>query len=127
VGSLTDATLYATIAVSDLARAKTFYGSTLELKLKEEIAEASVYECGGGCLLQVYTSQYAGTSQSTVATLEVRNLDATMAELRGRGVTFEEYDTPDLKTTDGVFSVSELRGSWFKDSDGNILSLVQRG
>lgn len=128
MSALTDGVLHATIGVSSLSKAKGFYSDTLQLTLEEEIPDAGLmYRSAGGGTLQVYESQYAGTSKSTAATFEVRDLDTAMTELRGRGATFEDYDQPGLKTTDGVFAMGDFRGCWIKDPDGNILSIVQRG
>ena len=73
----------------------------------------------------LYESAHAGTSQHTLASWRVIDLDATMADLRGRDVAFEEYDLPGLKTVDGVAETDTVRGAWFKDSEGNILALSQ--
>jgi catechol 2,3-dioxygenase-like lactoylglutathione lyase family enzyme len=122
---LEGATAHASIAVSDLERAKGFYGGTLGLTAKEERADGVIYETGGTWFL-VYPSQFAGTAQSTYMTFETAGLDQAMKELRDAGVTFEEYDFPDLKTVNGVAEIAGVRGSWFKDPDGNILALGER-
>jgi catechol 2,3-dioxygenase-like lactoylglutathione lyase family enzyme len=122
---LESATTAATIAVSDIDRAKGFYGGTLGLPVKEERADGVIYEAGGTWFL-VYPSQFAGTAKSTCMAFEVKDLDATMKEMRDAGVTFEEYDFPGLKTVDGVAEIQGERGAWFKDPDGNILSVGER-
>jgi catechol 2,3-dioxygenase-like lactoylglutathione lyase family enzyme len=116
----------ATVAVADLARAKSFYADTLGLTIREERPTGILFECGGGTFIDVYPSQFAGTARSTVAGFRVGELDATMSDLRSRGVTFEEYDYPTLKTTDGVAQLGPYRVCWFKDPDGNILSILSR-
>jgi catechol 2,3-dioxygenase-like lactoylglutathione lyase family enzyme len=126
MGTLSNAAAHATVAVSDLARAKSFYSDTLGLKLAEE-NEAGIRFETGATLLGVYPSQFAGTAKNTVAEFDVQDLDAAMGELRGRRVTFEEYDFPGLKTTNGVAQLGDSHGAWFKDPDGNILALLQRG
>jgi predicted enzyme related to lactoylglutathione lyase len=74
----------------------------------------------------VYLSPNAGTNRATYAAWVVDNLDAVMAALRGRGLTFEEYDTPEVKTVDTVATSPEgSRTAWFVDSEGNILSLIE--
>jgi catechol 2,3-dioxygenase-like lactoylglutathione lyase family enzyme len=115
----------ATIAVSDLDRAKTFYGETLGLPMHDERAGGVLYETGGTSFL-VYPSQFAGTSQSTLMSFDVEDFDQTMKEMREAGVTFEEYDFPGLKTVEGVAEIEGVRSAWFKDPDGNILALGQR-
>jgi catechol 2,3-dioxygenase-like lactoylglutathione lyase family enzyme len=126
MGTLSNAAAHATVAVSDLARAKSFYSDTLGLKLAEE-NEAGIRFETGATSLGVYPSQFAGTAKNTVAEFDVQDLDAAMGELRGRGLKFEEYDFPGLKTANGVAQLGESHGAWFKDPDGNILALVQRG
>jgi catechol 2,3-dioxygenase-like lactoylglutathione lyase family enzyme len=115
----------ATIAVSDIERAKKFYGETLGLKVKDERAEGIRYEAGGGTLLLVYTSQFAGSAKSTSMGFDVDDLERAVGELRQRGVVFEEYDMPGLKTVNGIAEIEGAKGAWFKDPDGNILSIGQ--
>ena len=114
-----------TIAVSAIERAKKFYGETLGLKARDERIDGIRYETGGGTWLLVYPSQFAGTAQSTYMGFDVDDLDEAVAELRGRGVVFEEYDMPGLKTVDGIAEIEGFKGAWFKDPDGNILSIGQ--
>jgi len=114
-----------TIAVSDLERAKKFYGETLGLKVKDERADGVRYEAGGGSLVLVYPSQFAGTAQSTYMGFDVDDVEKAVAELRERGVVFEEYDMPGLKTVNGIAEIEGVKGAWFKDPDGNILSIGQ--
>jgi catechol 2,3-dioxygenase-like lactoylglutathione lyase family enzyme len=114
-----------TIAVSDIERAKEFYGGTLGLKVKDERADGIRYEAGGGTSLLVYPSQFAGTARSTYMGFAVDDLEKTVEELRGRGVVFEEYDMPGLKTVNGIAEFEGMKGAWFKDPDGNILALDQ--
>ena len=114
-----------TIAVSDIERAKKFYGETLGLKVKDERADGVRYEAGGGSLVLVYPSQFAGTAQSTYMGFDVDDVEKAVGELRERGVVFEDYDMPGLKTVDGIAEIEGIKGAWFKDPDGNILSIGQ--
>ncbi len=113
------------IAVSDIERAKKFYGETLGLKTKDERADGIRYEAGGGTVLLVYPSQFAGTAKSTYMGFDVDDLEKAAGELRERGVVFEEYDMPGLKTVNGIAEIEGVKGAWFKDPDGNILSIGQ--
>ena len=118
--------VHATIAVTDIERAKAFYGDTLGLSAKEERSDGVVYESGGTGML-VYPSQFAGTNQATCQTFEVPDVEAAVAELTGRGLTFEQYDFPGLKTDErGIAEIQGERGAWFKDPDGNIIAVGQR-
>jgi catechol 2,3-dioxygenase-like lactoylglutathione lyase family enzyme len=114
-----------TIAVRDKAKAIGFYRDVLGLKLADENPVGATFACGSGTFLEVYPSEFAGTAKNTVAGFEVPDLEMTMRELRSRGVIFEEYALP--KTTDGIAHLGPNRGAWFKDPDGNIFALVERG
>jgi catechol 2,3-dioxygenase-like lactoylglutathione lyase family enzyme len=115
-----------TIAVSDLGRARKFYEETLGLKFMDETPGGIRFQAGKGTWLFVYPSQFAGTNQATCMSFEVDDLVATVKDLRDRGVTFEEYDFPGLKTVDGIADMGEEKGAWFKDLDGNILAIGSR-
>jgi catechol 2,3-dioxygenase-like lactoylglutathione lyase family enzyme len=122
--ALTDGHAWATIAVSDLDRAKGFYEGTLGFKGSREDPNIGIlYEAGDGTKFLVYPSQFAGTSQATSITFDVADFDVTMKDLREKGITFEEYDLPYLKTVDGVAEMAGMKGAWFKDPDGNILAI----
>ncbi|HEX9377349.1 MAG TPA: VOC family protein [Actinomycetota bacterium] len=116
----------ATIATGDLARARSFYEETLGLKVDMEDEGGILYESGGARLL-VYPSQFAGTSQATAATWLVDDIDRVVDELAAKGITFEQYDFPGLKTDErGIADAGTFKGAWFKDPDGNILNVGQQ-
>ncbi|WP_395292665.1 VOC family protein [Kitasatospora hibisci] len=117
---LGDAPLLAIIPAADIARAKSFYTDTLGLKLSDDSGHDLTFECGG-TEFGIYETPSAGQAAHTLASFKVDDLDAVMTALRGRGVTFEEYDMPGLKTVDGVAEAEGMRAAWFKDSEGNIL------
>jgi catechol 2,3-dioxygenase-like lactoylglutathione lyase family enzyme len=120
---LGDYPLYVTIPASDLRRARRFYEETLGFKNPEERDDGIRYTSGSSKFL-LYESQFAGTNQATLAAWDVEDLDRVVAELREAGVTFEQYDFPGLKTDEnGIAPIGNLRGAWFKDTEGNILSV----
>jgi predicted enzyme related to lactoylglutathione lyase len=128
---LEQARIAAVVPVSDIEAAIRFYGDTLGLVLKERRSDLpenreAEFEAGDGTLL-VYESVGAGQSRHTVAGFRVDDVDAAVRSLRERGVVFEEYDLPDLKTVDGVASVGDVRAAWCKDPDGNILAVESVG
>jgi catechol 2,3-dioxygenase-like lactoylglutathione lyase family enzyme len=124
---LDSATVRATIAVSDLDRAKQFYGETLGLAMSEERGDGVRYRTGGGSEILVYHSSFAGTNKATYMGFDVPDLEAAVEELRGAGITFEQYDFPELKTDErGIAETQGIRGAWFKDPDGNILAIGER-
>jgi catechol 2,3-dioxygenase-like lactoylglutathione lyase family enzyme len=112
-------------AVSDLDRARSFYEGQLGLVPGEEEEQGVSYPCADGTAIFVYLSpDNAGRSPATVAGWFVDNLDQTMEELASRGVTFEQYDQPGLKTDErGVFDAGRFRAAWIKDPDGNTMAL----
>ena len=124
---LADARVSAGLPASDLARATAFYEETLGLRKTQESEGSVMFTCGAGTMLFVYPSEFAGTNQATAAGFEVGDIEAAMDELRGKGVTFEDYDLPGLRTVDGVATIGTSKSAWFKDAEGNILALVQMG
>ena len=117
----------AALPAADLGRAKKFYGEVLGLSVKKENPDGVEYSCGGGTSVFVYPSSFAGTNQATAPGFEVDNIEATKKDLESRGVTFEEYDMPGIKTVNGLVTMPDgSQGGWFKDSEGNILSLMAR-
>jgi catechol 2,3-dioxygenase-like lactoylglutathione lyase family enzyme len=123
---LTERPCAAMLPASDLERAKKWYAEKLGFQPVSEDEGGVQYKAGGGTQFWVYPSQFAGTNQATAMGFVASDLSAQMDELRGRGVTFEEYDLPGLKTVDGIAEWEEgERGAWFKDSEGNILALFE--
>jgi catechol 2,3-dioxygenase-like lactoylglutathione lyase family enzyme len=127
---LGDHPVNATVATSDLTRARKFYEDTLGLKVepgqeREEEGGGLVFRSGSTHIL-VYQSQFAGTGEATAATWLVDDFDAVAADLRSRGVTFEQYDLPGVKTdAEGIAAGDGIKLAWFKDPDGNILNITQ--
>jgi predicted enzyme related to lactoylglutathione lyase len=116
----------AMLPASDLERAKSWYADTLDLKPDYEDEGGVQYKAGDGTEFWVYPSEFAGTNKATSMGFMAKDLSAEMNELKSRGVKFEEYDIPGVKTVDGIaeFAPGE-RGAWFKDSEGNIIALFE--
>ena len=113
---------------ADLDRAKKFYSEKLGLSPKQVDEAGAMYELSDGTTFLLYPTPEAGKATHTIMGFEVDQLEPAMDDLRSKGVTFEEYDLPYLKTENGIASFGgEMRGSWFKDSEGNILALSERG
>lgn len=125
-----NAALHPVLPASDLERAKRWYSEKLGLEPVSEDEYGGVqYELGGGTFL-VYLSDFAGTNKATAAGFRVEDFDAAIAELRSAGVVFEEVDFGEFgATVDGVISMPDGKdkAAWFKDSEGNILSLSTMG
>jgi catechol 2,3-dioxygenase-like lactoylglutathione lyase family enzyme len=124
---LSDHTVEAAMAVSDLERAKGFYEGQLGLVPGEEEEQGVRYPCAQGTGIFIYLSpENAGKSPATLAGWSVDDLDQTMAELGSRGVGFERYDQPGLKTDErGVFDAGRFRAAWVRDPDGNTMAITQ--
>jgi catechol 2,3-dioxygenase-like lactoylglutathione lyase family enzyme len=116
---LSDSLLVTTVAVTDLERAKKFFGEQLNLPILEEAPFAIRFGAGRGGQVSVRRGQ--PNVGQTVGHFEVADLDAVMADLMSRGVTFEEYETP--KTVNFIAQIGPARGAWFKDPDGNVFGL----
>jgi catechol 2,3-dioxygenase-like lactoylglutathione lyase family enzyme len=116
----------ATLAVSDLQRARDFYENTLGLAPVQEQPGGILYKSGNSVVL-VYPSQYAGTNKATAASWAVGDdFDAIVEGLRSKGVSFEHYDLPDTTRDGDVHMAADFKTVWFKDPDGNILNLVNQ-
>lgn len=116
----------AAIAVKDLETARKFYEGVLGLTVDSELPQGAgvSYKSGNSSVL-VYPSQYAGTNQATYAGWTVDNVEEVVAELKGKGVTFEHYpDMPGITVDGDVHSWNgEGKTAWFKDPDGNIFAV----
>ncbi len=118
--------MYAYIPANDVARARKFYEGKLGFKPGEEIAGGVTYEFGAKTACFLYpAAPSAGTSEASQAFWSVDDLERVMVDLRSRGVKFEEYDEPGFKTVDGVFVGGGAKAAWFKDTEGNIMAVVQ--
>ena len=114
------------IPVSDVPRARRFYEEKVGLKPKEVYAGGVIYECGNGSWVFMYPSGGAGTSKASTAFWSVDDVTAEVAELKARGVVFEEYDMPGIKTVNSIATGGGAKTAWFKDTEGNILAISQR-
>lgn len=124
---LKDSTIMAVLAAKDINRAKDFYRDKLGMEPSESMEDDSLFYTGGNRTgFLIYQTENAGTAKNTQMGWETDNLDAEMEELRGRGVVFEDYDFPGLKTENGVADNDWGRSAWFLDSEGNILNISQR-
>jgi predicted enzyme related to lactoylglutathione lyase len=122
---LQDCPMYSYIPAKDVARARRFYEDKVGLKPKQGIAGGVVYEFGKGTACFLYQTDKAGTSKASQAFWQVRDIEAEVAALKARGVVFEDYDMPGEKSASGVVTAGGAKAAWFKDSEGNILALIQ--
>ena len=108
-----------------MKRARKFYEQKVGLVPREEIAGGVVYECGDRSWIFLYPTKNAGTSKASQAFWQVDDVEAEVADLKSRGVVFEDYDLPGLKTVNGIADAGGTRAAWFKDTEGNILALIE--
>jgi predicted enzyme related to lactoylglutathione lyase len=113
------------IPAKDLERARRFYEGKIGLKAKDVTADGVYYEFGAGTACFLYPTAGAGTSKASQAFWDVDDLEGVVRELEERGVRFEDYDLPGMKTVNHVFEGGGAKAAWFKDSEGNIMALVQ--
>jgi len=117
--------MYAYIPAQSVVRAREFYEGKLGFTPARETAGGVMYEFADGTACFLYPTPNAGTSKASQAFWEVADLEREVAELKARGVRFEEYDMPGLKTRDGIASTGSNKAAWFKDTEGNITALVE--
>jgi catechol 2,3-dioxygenase-like lactoylglutathione lyase family enzyme len=123
---LADNDAIATVAVKDLSIARAFYGDALGLVEQPDSDNPQVITyASGNSKLGVYASQFAGTNKATSVTWAVGELEPIVETLRAKGVTFEHYDLPQLTLRGDIHVAADgFQVVWFKDPDGNILSIL---
>lgn len=116
----------AVLAVKDMDAADKFYSQTLGLEKGEASPGGTFYKSGNGGVF-VYPSQFAGSNQATAAAWQVDDVEGVVADLKAKGVTFEQYDDLPGVTREGdIHVMGDLRAAWFKDPEGNILNIVNK-
>jgi catechol 2,3-dioxygenase-like lactoylglutathione lyase family enzyme len=119
--------IIAVLPAKDLARAQGFYRDVLGLEPSEVLDDENlIYRCGNGTTFLLYLTDNAGTAKNTQMGWGSDNIEKDVDDLRARGVTFEDYDFPGLKTENGIATTTAGKAAWFLDSEGNFLNLFQR-
>jgi catechol 2,3-dioxygenase-like lactoylglutathione lyase family enzyme len=116
--------IVATLPVSDLERARTFYGETLGLMQLWENPASIRFRCGDVSEVSVFRRPGLET-QHTLAHFEVADIEATVRDLEAKGVPFVDYTEGPLTTTGHVAQLGPAKAAWFRDPDGNFLGLRQ--
>jgi catechol 2,3-dioxygenase-like lactoylglutathione lyase family enzyme len=119
--------VHASVAAANVDRARAWYRDRLGVEPKMTDPGGGMwFEFAGATWLYVYPTTFAGTAKNTVAGWAVTGIEDVMRDLRGRGVVFEEYDLPNLKTVDGLATWDGVaKAAWFKDGEGNIFELSE--
>jgi catechol 2,3-dioxygenase-like lactoylglutathione lyase family enzyme len=120
------------LPAQDLERARAFYSQKLGLEPVEERPGGLRYQCSDSYFV-LFQSAGRASGESTQMAFDVEDIEAVVAELRGKGVVFEEVDLPGLKTVNGIADIEGNypskgvgeRGGWFRDSEGNLLGVGQ--
>ena len=122
---LANAMVAPTLPAVDLKRARKFYEQKLGLKVvMEDPSPGIMLQCGKGTMMYVY-QRAATKADHTVASFAVDNIEAEVKELKAKGIKFEDYDMPGIKTVGGIATMGNMKGAWFKDIEGNILGVTQ--
>ena len=117
--------MYAYLPAADIARARRFYEGTLGFEPGMEVGGGVSYSFGGGTGAFLYPTPNAGTSKASQAFWQVDDIEREVADLKRRGVALEDYDVPGEKSPSGVVTAGGAKAAWFKDTEGNILALIQ--
>ena len=112
------------LAVKDLDRARQFYEDKLGLKQVDDFGEGFLFK-SGDTQLNVYRSEFAGTNKATALTFGVDDIESEVRDLKEKGIFFEKYDLEGLTPRGDIYEGEGMKTAWFKDPDGNILSLIE--
>ena len=121
---LQKAPIYSYVPAKNVARARAFYEGKLGFKPKEVTAGGVIYEFADGTACFLYPTPNAGTSQASQAFWQVEDIEKEVAKLIARSVKFEKYDMPDVDEN-GISTAGGAKAAWFKDTEGNIMALIQ--
>ena len=117
----------AALPAQDVARARQFYEQKLGLKPSEVQPDGSARYLVGNATFLVFQSRGKASGEHTQMGLEVEDARRAVGELKSAGVMVEEYDYPDFKTSNGIVEMPDgSKGAWFKDTEGNLISLIER-
>lgn len=120
---LGESNVHAIVAVKDLEESKKFYEEVVGLTKVDENPGGIMYKSGDSKIF-IYKSEFAGTNKANAASWEVSDINAVVADLKGKGVSFEHYDNMPGVTLEGdVHVMGDMKAAWFKDPSGNILCL----
>ena len=118
-------TAQANLPAEDMARAKAFYTGKLGMSLVFESEMGAALEASDGTGIFLYPHERTVAAHTAASFMTDDDLTTIVKELRGRGVSFEDYDQPGLKTVDGVAQLTGVKSAWFVDSEGNIIAINQ--
>jgi len=123
---LSHSAVFATAPTADVARSKEFYTAKLGLKIMHEDEAGIAFEAGNGSSIYLY-KRAPSKADHTIASFMVKNVEQEVRDLQKKGVVFENYSMPGLKTENGIATWGKDKAAWFKDPDNNIIGLFQKG
>ena len=119
---LTKASVTTILPVKDMDRARAFYEKKLGLEPRGFAADGNyLFACGGSAQIALITKPEGTKAEHTALSFEVNGIEQVIAQLESRGILFEDYDFPNLKTVDHICVLGSDKAAWFKDSEGNYL------
>jgi catechol 2,3-dioxygenase-like lactoylglutathione lyase family enzyme len=116
---------FATLPTDDPQRLRRFYEDVLGLVPRRESPMGVYYEAGGGSVFTITRSGGRPSGQHTQMAFLTDDIAGDVAQLRDRGVAFEAYDLPNIRTVDGIAKMPAGRAAWFHDPDGNLLGIIE--
>ncbi len=122
---LTERRVHTPLPASDMARARAWYAEKLGFEPMLDLPSGMMYEAAEGTRFVLFPSPNAGQAPQTCMGFATSDIEGDVRDLKAKGVTFEEYDTPNFKTVDSIATAGPTRSAWFRDSEGNILGIVQ--
>jgi catechol 2,3-dioxygenase-like lactoylglutathione lyase family enzyme len=117
--------VHTTLPVADLDKAREFYEGTLGYSPFEITPSGVIYKAGAGSVFAITRSSGKPSGSHTQMGITVEDIDAEVAELKRKGIVFEEYDVPGLKTVGSIAQAGPNRAAWFYDPDGNMIGIIQ--
>ena len=114
----------AMLPAQDFERAKAFYRDKLGLTPSQDLGGLVMYQQAGGTGFLLYLTSNKASGTHTQLAFEVEDVEEAVKDLKARGVKLEEYDTPAVKTVDGVAEIGGVKAAWFKDSEGNLIGVA---
>jgi catechol 2,3-dioxygenase-like lactoylglutathione lyase family enzyme len=122
---LSDHECYATLPTPDPSKLRRFYEDVLGLTPLRENPSGVFYGAAAGSLFAISRATGKASGAHTQLGFAVLDLAAEVADLRARGVTFEEYDLPGFTTTDGIARLPTGSAAWFRDPEGNVIGMIE--
>ena len=122
---LKTATLHAYVPAHDVERCRRFYDEKIGLGPGRKAGPGYTFACADGTSFFVYPSPGAGTNKASCAFWHVDDVAAVVDWLKARGVVFEQYDMPETAPGSRIYPAEDASAAWFKDTEGNIMAVVQ--